>query len=140
MPNPGKSLEELKQSGTFQKHPSRYATRVAAVKNFKPLGPAPKHFDKREAAAWNEIRKKAAPGTLAASDFMLVELAARLLVKSRYDSANFTATNSRVLQSIANDLGMSPTRRGRVPSAAPTKEDSRFTRLASMMSGTYKPN
>ncbi len=141
MPNPGKSLEQLAKTGTLKKHPGRYRTRVKAAEDFKPLGAPPKHLDPREAAAWNEIRRKAPPGTLAVSDFMLVELAARLLVKSRDDWANFTATNSRVLQSIANDLGMSPIKRGRVSVAKKDKEKSSLCDLYEIMNApTWPPN
>lgn len=139
MPTPTKNLKELKQTGTFQKHPGRYQARVAALEGFTPLGGPPAHLDEREQAAWDEIREKAAPGTLAQSDFVLVELAAKLLVKSRHD-ANFSPTDTRVLQSIANDLGMSPLKRGRVSPATEPKEENRFAALHAILNGATPPN
>ena len=134
MPNPGKSLAELKKTGTYQKHPARYRAKVEAAEGFVPLGDPPAHLDAHEKAAWDEIRRKAPAGTLAESDFILAELAARLLAKSRHDRANFTPTDSRTLQGIANDLGMSPLKRGKV---TPHKEkpESRFATLEKLLNG-----
>ncbi len=135
MPNPGKNLNELQETGTLRKHPSRYRSRVAAVEGYVPLGCPPAHLNDQERDAWDEIRQRAQAGSLAEGDFMLVELAARLLVKSRSDWENFTATDARVLQSIAGDLGMSPIKRGKVSLAKKEKPESTFTELARLLSG-----
>ena len=137
MPNPGKSLSELNKSGTLKAHPGRYRQRQTAADGFVPLGEPPAHLNKAEASAWNEIRDKAAPGTVSEGDFMIVELAARLLVQSREDWANFSATNKRILHSLASDLGMSPIRRGKIPTAQEeSKEESAFSALAKVLNGS----
>ena len=137
MPNPGKSLSELRKSGTLKAHPGRYRQRMTAADDFVPLGDPPAHLNNAEASAWNEIRGKAAPGTLSEGDFMVVELAARLLVQSREDWANFSATNKRILQSLASELGMSPMKRGKVPAAQEEpEEESGFAALAKVLNGS----
>ncbi len=137
MPNPGKSLSELRRSGTLKAHPGRYRQRLTAADGFVPLGDPPAHLSQAEAIAWNEIRDKAAPGTVSEGDFMIVELAARLLVQSREDWANFSATNKRILQSLASDLGMSPMKRGKIPTAQEeSKEESGLAALARILNGS----
>ena len=140
MPTPTKSLDELKRTGTYKKHSGRYHARVAAVEGFTPLGDPPAHLNKREAAAWNEIRLKAVSGSLAEGDFMLVELAARLPVKSRYNWASFSASESRILQSIANDLGMSPIKRGRISPAKKEESGGKFASILATLKEASKPN
>lgn len=137
MPTPRKNLDELKESGTYQKNVGRYRGRAAAVEGFKPLGAPPAHLGKLEAAAWRELEGKAAPGTLAAGDFVLVELAARLTVKMQ-TSTEFSPTEGRLLQSVMKDLGMSPTTRGKVTPAKDPKQPSRFADL--MQNLGVKPN
>ena len=121
MPNPGKNVQQLRESGTLKAHPRRYAQRLAAVEGFVPLGDPPERLTPLEKDAWHEITSKARVGTLALGDWILVELAARLLAKSWSDWENWSASNSRVLQGIANDLGLSPLTREKVSVAEPKK-------------------
>ena len=133
MPNPGLSIGELKKTGTFAKHSGRYRSRVLAVEGFVPLGDPPAHFNDLERDMWEEIKARATVGTLAESDFMLVELATRLMVKQRHDWENFSATQARVLQGIANDLGMSTIKRGKVSPAEKARASDALDNLQNIL-------
>jgi hypothetical protein len=115
MPAHRKTLKELAESGTLQRHLGTYKGRIEAQKAKDALiasvpdtalakgtralpKRAPGHFSKEAKAAWREIVASAPEGSLVASDALQLEITAKLLVKSRTQDLKPTTMNQLAIQ------------------------------------------
>lgn len=82
-----------------------------------PLGTAPRHLGAPERAAWNELARNAHPGLLGRSDRILLEIAARLVVRMRHTDAKTGEFSA--LTTILGKLAMTPASRLKMDLPAP---------------------
>lgn len=111
MPARKKTRRELELSGGLKKNPSRYAGRAASTSS-KPLGYAPKHLNPEQRSIWKQIAALAPEGVLTEADTFSVELAARLIHRSR--QPGFKASEVAVLSGLLGKLGLTPVDRQRL--------------------------
>ena len=110
MRTPKKSLAELKLSGTFQQNKKRYEHLTDPVVTIQlPVGRPPAHLQAAEKAAWAELVRVAHPGLLTRSDRLILEIAAKLIVRMRTSDAKTSEFNA--LLSVLAKLGMTPAAR-----------------------------
>ena len=105
MPRRKLSLSELTESGTLARNRRHYASRILSEACPRaPLGRVPTQLPIAERAAWREIVKVAAPGSLVRTDRILLEIAARLVVRFRATVPK--ASEVRLLASVLTSLGI----------------------------------
>jgi hypothetical protein len=108
MPTPKKTLAELKLSGTFQQNKRRYEHLTNPVVTIQlPVGRPPAHLEAGEKAAWAELVRVAHSGLLTRSDRLILEIAAKLIVRMRMGDAKTSELNAFCLSgcfSRAHDL------------------------------------
>jgi len=110
MRTPKKSLAELKLSGTFQQNKKRYEHLTDPVVTIQlPVGRPPAHLQAAEKAAWAELVRVAHSGLLTRSDRVILEIAAKLIVRMRTSDAKTSEFNA--LLSVLAKLGMTPAAR-----------------------------
>ncbi|WP_433972765.1 hypothetical protein [Tunturiibacter lichenicola] len=110
MPTPKKTLTQLQLSGTYQQNKRRYEHLTKSVPTIHiPIGRPPTHLQPAEKAAWVELVRIAHPGLLARSDRIVVEIAARLIVRMRHPDAKTGDYNA--LLTVLGKLGMTPASR-----------------------------
>ena len=110
-----KPVELLELQGAFRPH--RHTARRAAPKSPHPVGDPPGHLAPAEAAAWCEFCGNAPAGVLTRGDRWTLEMAARLMVRSRGEG--LTSAELGHLRALLSELGASPASRGRVQAAPP---------------------
>jgi phage terminase small subunit len=124
MPTPKKNLAELRLSGTYQQNKRRYEHLTKPVPTILiPIGRPPMHLRPAEKAAWIELVRTAHPGLLSRSDRIIVEIAARLIVRMRHPDAKNSEYTA--LLTVLSKLGMTPASRLKLnlpPIAVPTPE------------------
>jgi hypothetical protein len=129
MPTPKKTLAELKLSGTFQQNKRRYEHLSNPVVTIQlPVGRPPAHLEAGEKAVWTELVRVAHPGLLARSDRLILEIAAKLIVRMRTSDAKTSELNA--LLSVLGKMGMTPAARLKMnlqplelPAEQPTKTE-----------------
>ena len=116
MPAHRKTLKELAESGTLQRHLGAYKGRIEAqkAKDAMLIAPAattapaqgnkplpkriPGHLSKEAKTAWREIVASAPEGSLVAGDALQLEVSAKLLAKSRTEDLKPAALNQLAAQ------------------------------------------
>jgi|ERR1700678_718556 len=110
MPTPKRTLAELKLSGTYQQNKKRYDHLANPVVTIQlPIGRPPVHLQAAEKAAWAELVRVAHPGLLTRSDRLILEIAAKLIVRMRTSDAKTSEFNA--LLGVLAKLGMTPAAR-----------------------------
>jgi hypothetical protein len=110
MPTPKKTLAELKLSGTFQQNKRRYEHLTNPVATVQlPIGRPPAHLATTERAVWAELVRVAHPGLLTRSDRLLMEVAAKLIVRMRTLDVKTSELNA--LMNVLARMGMTPAAR-----------------------------
>lgn len=84
MPARRKPTAMLEATGAFQKNPQRRRERANEPTWNGPVGDPPDWFDRHLAQVWSELEAHAAPGVLARSDSLLLEITSVLLFKYRH--------------------------------------------------------
>jgi hypothetical protein len=116
----GKSLADLKKSGTYQANPGRYKGRLDGKQpHDPPLGDAPKHLDFAEAACWLMFRDEMP--WLTKSDATLVEMACKLRAKLMLNTLDMKSGYG-ALGRLITQLAGTPLSRDRMR-AKPDDED-----------------
>ena len=111
---PKTSTEELIARGSHVTHPERFRDRGLVSDRLEALPErAPAHLPPDAAQCWTELRAAAAPGVLALSDGITLEIAARLLAELR-SGKEVPAARLTVLLQALRELGYSPVARTRV--------------------------
>jgi hypothetical protein len=110
---PTKPTELLQAADTFR--PDRHAQRQVAPKSELPIGDPPDHLAPADAAAWREFVANCPTGLLTSGDRWILELAARLVTKSRRDGLASAETGH--LRALLAELATTPASRGRVQGA-----------------------
>ena len=114
-----KPTEVLELTGAFLDNPAR--RRLPGPKSPYPIGEPPEHLAADESATWLEFCTHAPAGVLTAGDRWVLEMAARLMAKSRREG--LLAAELGHLRACLTELGASPASRSRVqavgPAAAP---------------------
>lgn len=112
MPPRKKTLSELKFSGAIKTNPGRYADRTDPP-TLAPIGYAPRYLTSAERAIWRQIVRVAPPGLLTVADSISVELACRLIFRSR---TLFTtkASDINALTTLLGKLGLNPIDRAKM--------------------------
>ncbi len=121
MPAHRKATAVLKASGAIAKDPKRYKARGTEPVPAGPLGAAPKHFTKAEAAIWQELASMALPGVLSNSDRWAVELACGLMRKAR--SGSICTGEISQLTILLGKLGLTPADRSKVHGSKQEEKD-----------------
>jgi hypothetical protein len=104
------TLAELKLSGTFQQNKPRYEhLRNPVVTIQLPVGRPPAHIGAAEKAVWAELVRVAHPGLLTRSDRLILEIAAKLIVRMRTSDAKTSELNA--LMNVLAKIGMTPAAR-----------------------------
>jgi hypothetical protein len=88
-----------------------------------PIGRPPARLAAAQKAAWVELVRKAHPGLLTRSDRIILEIAARLIVRMRQPEAKISDYNA--LLTVLGKLGMTPASRLKMnlpPIKVPTPE------------------
>lgn len=119
MPRPRKPTALLALAGALSKNPKRYEGRVSEVVDDRALGDPPRHLEPAARVAWLELERISAPGVLAFSDRVVMELAALHIASMRALGAGFPDTKARRLQSLLGELGLTPAARSRVTATRP---------------------
>jgi phage terminase small subunit len=110
MPTPKKTLAELKLSGTFQQNKRRYEHLTNPVATIQlPIGRPPAHLQAAEKAVWAELVRVAHSGLLSRSDRLILEIAAKLIIRMRTSDAKTSEFNA--LLSVLAKMGMTPAAR-----------------------------
>lgn len=112
MARPRKPSQILMFTGAFKKNPGRAVPRSNEPIADGDPGPAPDHLTDREAAVWDEMLAKTAPGHITASDGLALEILCKLTVRVRDGD-----THPRVLSELRHvlvQLGLTPSSRSHV--------------------------
>jgi hypothetical protein len=110
MPKPRKSIQELMLSGTYQVNKRRYEHRLNPVATVQlPVGTAPRHLQATERAVWAEVVRSAPEGLLGRPDRIVLEVAARLIVKMR--TGEYKPSDVGALLNVLTKLGLTPVSR-----------------------------
>ena len=112
MPARRKSAHELALSGAASINPGRYGGRGEVPTSGTAFGYCPKHLSPSQRDIWKELVSLAPRGLLTASDRMAVELAVRLIERSR--AGGQKASEVAVLVTLMARLGMTPSDRQRL--------------------------
>jgi phage terminase small subunit len=119
MPKQRKTLQQLAESGTLHKNPSRYLGRfVAQSAPARPIGKAPAHLPAVEQAIWAELTKAAQPGLLQRSDRLFLEVCCKLVARMRA-TENPKSSEINALTNILGKLGLNPTDRAKLDLETP---------------------
>lgn len=111
----------LELRGSFKKHPERRAARANEPVPTGDIGDPPNHLNPQEQALWREIVGILAPGVLANSDRMILEIASVLMAEFRLvGTAGMSDGRLSRLTAILGQLGMTPADRARIN--APSKQ------------------
>ena len=110
MPTHRRPTELLELSGAFDKDPAR--RRPVGPKSDKPIGEPPPSMAEDEAAVWREHVRDAPAGVLTGADRWILEMAARLVAKSRREG--LTGAELGHLRACLGELGATPAARRRV--------------------------
>jgi hypothetical protein len=111
MGRPRKPTAVLELTGAFRKNPKRRRTEPVPT---GPLGEPPEHFTIEQAQVWHELAGACSPGVLTASDRLLVEIAAVMMLQFRKQGAHTKRGDLNLLISILSRMGMSPADRLRL--------------------------
>jgi len=96
--------EVLELTGAFLKDPTR--RRLPGPKSGLPIGGPPEHLAPHEAAAWLEFVANAPAGVLTGGDRWVLEIACRLMAKSRREG--LLAAETGYLRACLTALGAWP--------------------------------
>jgi len=129
MPTPKKTLAQLQLSGTYQQNKKRYEHLTNQVVTIQlPVGRPPAHLAAAEKAVWAELVRVAHPGFLTRSDRLILEIAAKLIVRMRTSDAKTSELNA--LMTVLAKMGMTPAARLKMnlqplelPAKQPTKTE-----------------
>ena len=108
MARPCKPTEVLELTGAFLDNPAR--RRLPGPKSELPIGEPPGYLAPDEAAAWREFVGNAPAGVLTGGDRWILEVAARLMARSRWQG--LTTAETGHLRACLSELRASPASRG----------------------------
>lgn len=111
MPQRRKSASELALSGAGRRKPARYAGRGEAPQ-IEPLGSVPRHLSTAQKAIWRQVVKLAPSGVLGAPDEFALEIAVRLIERSRREVMK--PSELSILLSLLGKLGLTPADRAKL--------------------------
>jgi hypothetical protein len=123
MPQRKKSARELALSGAARAKPGRYAGRGDAPQA-APLGNVPRHLNGAQKAIWRQVTKLAPAGVLGAPDEFALEIAVRLIERSRREVMK--PSEISILVSLLGKLGLTPSDRAKLtvqPEPDPVEND-----------------
>jgi hypothetical protein len=83
MPKPRNSLVEFARSGTLQRHPGHYASRLSGGIVLTSIGRPPGYLNANEKVTWAEIVKTAPPGLLTKHDRIALEIVVKMVIRMR---------------------------------------------------------
>lgn len=141
MGRPRKPTNILELKGAFKANPQRREQRKFEPKNLPALGDCPDWFSEVEKKAWADLVRCAPAGVLTSADEQSMELAARLLARSReaqivrnnvtgelYAITGLTSAEHGQLIQLLGKFGMNPADRSRVSvqQAEPVSEWGKF--------------
>lgn len=124
MPQPRKPASTLAVVGAYKKNPARQHVDVAAqgaIGRWQEGSTDP-------ATVWDELCGIAPRGVLRSADRPALEMAVRLLVRSRADPASLTPARVTALTGLLGKLGLTPA--GRLALSIPASEDEQLRPLA----------
>lgn len=105
----------LELRGSFKKNPRRRTERANEPVPTGGIGDPPNNLKPQEQAIWHEIVGILAPGVLANSDRMILEIVSVLMAEFRLvGTAGMTDGRLSRLTAILGQLGMTPADRSRV--------------------------
>jgi hypothetical protein len=110
-----KPTEVLKLAVTFLDNPTR--RRLPGPTSELPIGGPPEHLAPHEATAWREFVANAPAGVLTGGNRWVLEMACRLIAKSRREG--LLAAETGYLRACLTALGVSPASHSGVPGARP---------------------
>lgn len=126
MPNPKKpqALRELHGTANRNKHRDNDSQPTPT----RGIGPAPKHLNELEAAAWDEIVGNLYVGVLGEGDKFALETLARLVVEMRTNFELMPAAKLTQMINLFGRFGMTPSDRTKivVPKQKETNPFERF--------------
>ena len=131
MPRQRLTTEMAALKGADRKDPGRFVARKKSPKNPLPLGAAPKHLTPEAAAAWFELSSYAIPGTITASDRVMLESASNLLAEYRLNPVEFSAARLGRLFQALSSFGMTPIDRQKLGPVGKDPEANPFSDLDS---------
>ena len=113
-------------SGAAKAKPGRYASRTNPAQ-LPSIGYAPRYLTKEQRLIWRQLVRLAPSGLLTIADTFAVEVAVRLLHRSRTPYI-MKASDVAVLTSLLGKLGLTPADRARldIPAPQPTAEENGF--------------
>ncbi|MEY3371720.1 MAG: hypothetical protein RLZZ537_188 [Pseudomonadota bacterium] len=118
----------LELRGSFKKHPERRAARANEPKPTGSIGDPPEHLKPQEQDLWREIVGIVAPGVLANSDRLVLEITSVLMAEFRIlGTAGMTDGRLSRLSALLGQLGMTPADRARVNVPMKAKAVNPFT-------------
>lgn len=115
-------LEVAKLKGATRHDPQRY--RDAPSGSSMDIGKPPEHMHQGAQKVWYEILGCVPPGVVTASERMLVESLANLIVEYRSDPFSFPAAKHGVMDRKMGELGMGAASRRKIAVEKAPKENS----------------
>lgn len=120
---------ELEFHGTARRNPARYASRTDH-NTLAPLGYCPKFLTSTQKAIWKQLVSLAPAGLLTVADTFAVELAVRMIERSR-QATSLKASEAAALMALLGRLGLTPADRAKLDiPAPPTAEESEWAEFA----------
>ncbi len=105
-----RAILELK--GVKKTHPERLRVREHEPENINPVGDPPEHLPDPEQAIWARIKEESIPGVLGQADRIAIEMACKLYVRVKEDTA--TGVDYNQLIKLLSQFGMTPADRSRL--------------------------
>lgn len=120
----------LELRGSFKKHPERRTARANEPEPTGSIGEPPEHLKPQEQDLWREIVSIVAPGVLANSDRLALEIASVLMAEFRLlGTKGMTDGRLSRLSALLGQLGMTPADRARVNAPKRGPEANPFSQL-----------